>query len=212
MTTLKTLGSRKRLASAGALAVAFLAILAVGCTPPAADRQDKDWTRSDDLISTSDRIITARFIDSRLETVQQTATIAGVPAGKIDVLFRQFEVVNVYKGTSEREDLIWITFEPGRAGELVDGRGDLQEFHDGPTYVLFLKGRLRPLEYPVEFGAVLWTGNGEPSFARLNGQQLLFMAERPYLSLLEREGSSLPVAPSAAPFELSLADIETATR
>ena len=188
------------------------AVFIAGCTAPSADEQDKNWTRAQDLIATSDRILTVRFVESRNETIQLTNPGAGLTPGEIEVLFRQFEVIDTLKGTSDPEDRLWVAFEPGRAGELVDGQGQVQVFRDGPTYMLFLKGRLRPLEYPTEFGPVLWTGNGEPSFAELTGEQLIFRADRVFFSLLERDGTQLPSPASAAPFELTLPEIETITR
>jgi hypothetical protein len=189
-----------------------LAILIAGCAAPKTEEQDKHWTRAEDLIDTSDRIFTARFVESQIANIPQIDSNTGASAGVTEILFRQFEIVNSLKGTSEEQDLLWVAFEPSRSGELVDGQGQVQEFRDSPTYVLFLKGRLRPLEYPPEFGAVLWTGNGEPSFAELSGQDLLFMADRVFMNLLKQEDTRLPSTLSAAPFELTLADLETITR
>ncbi len=179
-------------------------ILLIACTAPSADEQDKNWTDPSNLIETSDRVLVARFLDSRLQNIQLINSVTGAIEGDIDVLFRQFEVFDTFKGTSDSGDLLWIAFEPGRSGELVDGEGTVKSFDEGKTYVLFLKGRLRPLEYPTEFGPVLWTGNGEPSFAELIGDQLEFRAERPYLDLLLQDGVSLPNPLSVAPFSLTL--------
>lgn len=187
-----------------------LTILVVGCTAPTSEEQDKNWTRAEDLINNSDRVLSVRFIQAHVETVPRIDRTTGASTGDIDVLFRQFEVIDAFKGTSDPEDLLWVAFEPGPTGELVDGQGQVLDFRDGPTYVVFLKGRLRPLEYPTDFGPVLWTGNGEPSFAELNGQQLLFRAERAFVSQIAQ--NPLPVTLSASPFELTLAEIETMTR
>lgn len=200
-----------KMSAVGLLALALATVIA-GCTAPTAEEQDKNWTRAQELIETSDRILVARFVQSHVETIQLTDSSTGASGSEIDVLFRQFEVIDTLKGTSDPEDLLWMAFEPGPAGELVDGRGEVKDFRDGPTYVMFLKGRLRPLVYPTEFGPVLWTGNGEPSFAELSGQQLLFRADRAYLSLIEQDSALLPSPASAAPFELTLTEIETKTR
>lgn len=182
-----------------------LPVLLIACSPPpSASVQDKNWVNAKDLVTTSDRVITAKFVEEKLENIQLIDSVTGAIAGDIDVLFRQFEVFESLKGTSDRSDLLWIAFEPGRPGELVDGAGEIKSFVETETYVLFLKGRLRPLEYPTEFGPILWTGNGEPSIAELTGDNLEFRAERPYLDLVTREDRSLPDPLSAAPFTLTL--------
>jgi hypothetical protein len=147
-----------------------------------------------------------RFVQSQLQDISKIDRNTGATIDS-QILFRQFEVLETHKGTIDPEDLIWIAFEPGVAGELVDRNDTVKEFFDGPTYVLFLKGRVRPLENPTEFGPVLWTGNGEPSFAELNGDRLLFRAQRTYVSRLDPADGTLPSELSAAPFELTLSDL-----
>lgn len=187
-----------------------LPVLLFACALPSADEQDKNWTDATDLIKTSDRVLVAKFVDSRVQNIQLIDSVTGAIAGDTDVLFRQFEIFEKLKGTSDPGDLLWIAFEPGRVGELVDGQGTVQDFDKSKTYVMFLKGRLRPLEYPTEYGAVLWSGNGEPSFAELVGDELEFLAERPYLDLLQRDGRSLPDPRSASPFTFTLSEAREA--
>ena len=191
--------------------VLIVAAVAVGCAAPTAEEQDKNWTSADDLIDTSDRIVVAAFAESKIETVQLVNETNSEITGELDVLFRKFEVAESYKGTSDSGDALWIAFEPGVVGELVDGTGSVVGFESGKTYALFLKGRLRPIEYPADIGGVLWTGNGEPSFAELQGDVLRFVAERPYLDLLARENQTLPDPLSAAPFALTLTELREAT-
>lgn len=187
-------------------------VLIAACTPTAAELQDKNWTTSSELIDTSDRIIMSRFVDSRVETVQLVEAGTGAFSGETDVLFRQFETVESFKGTSDPGDSLWIAFEPGRAGQLVDGWGAVKNFTVTGTYVLFLKGRLRPLEYPPDIGAVLWSGNGEPAFAEVVSDRMEFRAERFYLDLLNSEERGLPDARSASPFSLTLDQLREAAK
>lgn len=186
------------------------ALLATACAAPDAELQDKNWVAAEDLIDTSDRIISARFLEEQQVTFDQVDSTNSEVIGEITLLYRNFEVVESFKGTSDAEDTLWVAFEPGSAGELVDGQGSAQRFNTSSTYVLFLKGRLRPFEYPSEFGAALWTGNGEPSFAELQSDRLTFFAERVYLDLL-REQRTLPDPLSAAPFELTLQQLRQQT-
>ncbi len=190
------------------LLLAIIIMALVACAAPAAEEQDKNWTAAADLVETSDRVLVAKLVDSRQESIQLVDSVSGAIAGETTVLFRQFEVFESIKGTSDPEDRLWVAFEADSPGELVDGEGSVRDFRESETYVLFLKGRLRPLEYPPEFGAVLWTGNGEPAFAELVGDVLEFRAERPYLDLLAREGRALPNPNSASPFTITLEEVK----
>ena len=188
------------------LAVALSAALLAACAAPAAELQDKDWTSADDLISTSDRIIVARFVDSQLVTVEPEDD----DADSIEVPFGQFEIFETLKGTTDPGDKIWVAFDTDDAAGLFDGQGRLKQFTESETLVMFLKGRLRPLEYSSDIGAVLWSGNGEPAFAELSGDNLVFRAGRQYLQSLESKDQPDPA--SAAPFRLTINDIRDATR
>ncbi len=193
------------------LVVIFLMVIASACAAPSAEEQDKNWTGPSGLLDTSDRIVSAQFIEARVETVSLVDDTNSEIVGEERVLFRQFEVTETFKGTSDSGDTMWVAFESGVSGELVDGEGSVRDFETGPSYLLFLKGRLRPIEYPADYGAVLWTGNGEPSFAIVSGDDLRFVSERGYLELLQREGRELPDPTSAAPFELTISGIREAT-
>lgn len=196
----------------GTLAILLAATVITACAAPAAEEQDKDWTSAAGLVETSDRIIAARFLEETVETFEDPDTSSNTVPGEVTVHYRHFEVIETYKGTTDREDRLWVAFEPGAAGELVNGSGDVQEFRDGQTYILFLKGRLRPLSYSTDFGPVLWTGNGQPSFAELRGDQLHFWADRIYLNMIVADGDPLPSPLSAAPFTLTVDELETMTR
>ncbi len=185
--------------------------LLAACAAPSADEQDKNWNSATDLIETSDRILITRFADSREENIQLIDSVTGAIAGETDVLFRQFELFETLKGTSDAGDLLWVAFETGSAGELFNGAGSVVRFEESETYVLFLKGRLRPLEYPTEYGAVLWTENGQPAIAELVGDRLEFRSGQGYLDALQREGATLPEPQSAAPFALTLDALREAT-
>ena len=185
------------------LALLFVtAILAMACAAPAAEEQDKDWLAGDEaeLVRTSDRIISARFVSEVLATVNET--VDNAPGPDSQLLYRQFEVIETFKGTTEADDILWVAFQPGAEGDLLDGNRDVYTFTPGQEYVLFLKGRLKPAYYPADYGAVLWTGNGQPSIAYLSGETLVFLADRPYLAPSPTPaGASV----SAAPFPMDIA-------
>ena len=178
----------------------------LACTAPKASDQGRNWFDAEALISTSDRVMVALFVEERTVTVDESDPQTGGVAGQSVVLFRQFEVVDSYKGTSKTADLIWVAFDPRGENALADGSGAEHQFTIGQRYALFLKGRLRPILYPIEYGPVLWSGNGMPSVALVDGDALVFLADVGYLKLLGSREVTLPAQNSAAPFTL---DIDT---
>jgi hypothetical protein len=186
--------------------MAALSLFVLGCAAPAAELQDKDWTSAGDLVKTSDRIIRAKFTDSVVVPIEQTDSKTGAIRTK-QVLFRQFEVLETLKGTIDAEETIWVAFEAGVDGELVNGTGTPMHYWAGPEFVLFVKGRVRPLNYPTDYGPVLWTGNGRPSLAEVWSGRLVFYTTTPYRDSLMADGAGLPDPDSAAPFTLTLAEL-----
>lgn len=184
----------------------MLSLVFVSCTMPTAKQQDKDWTSASDMTTTSDRIIRATFVDSITVSIDHTDNETGV-VSTTGVLFRQFEVLETLKGTIDAEEKLWVAFEPGENGEFVDGTGTPLQYWAGREYVLFLKGRLRPLEYPTDYGPVLWSGNGRPSLSEVRSGQLVFFTTRQYLDSLTANDAVLPEPDSAAPFTLTLAEL-----
>ena len=189
--------------------IAAIALMAA-CSAPSAEEQDKNWSDSADLVNTSDRVLTAVLLQEVRETVQELDA-SGQPGASHELFFREFEVVETFVGTQEQGDSIWVAFDTSPGAALVAGTGDAHTFAIGRTYALFLKGRLRPELYPPDYGAVLWTGNGQPSLAVVEGENLLFLAEQSYLELLRDEGLDLPVGRSAAPFVLTVPGLRELT-
>lgn len=183
-----------------------LSLLLAGCTAPAAEQQDKDWSSANDLVVTSDRIIRAKFVESVVVSIEETDSKTGLLSTR-RVLFRQFEVLETLKGTIDPEETLWIAFEPGQVGELVNESGALLQDWTGQEFVLFLKGRLRPLNYPTDYGPVLWTGNGRPYLALVLSGSLVFYTSRQHLNSLVNSDAGLPDTGSAAPFTLTLSEL-----
>jgi hypothetical protein len=183
-----------------------LTLFVLGCAAPAAGLQDKDWTSAGDLVKTSDRIIRAKYTDSVVVSVEQTDSKTGVISTK-QVLFRQFEVLETMKGSIDAEETIWVAFDSGYIGELVNGMGTPMHYWAGPEFALFLKGRVRPLDYPTDYGPVLWTGNGRPSLAEVRSGRLVFYTTPQYLDSIVADDAGFPDPDSAALFTLTLAEL-----
>ena len=193
-----------------AAALSVIAVLA--CNPaPAREDQDKDWTTAQNLVDTSDRIVTGIMTNEAVELVEIPDEDTGVFTGERDVLYREFRITESFKGSAERDDMIWMAFDPSFSAELVDGSGEPRLIEIGAEYVLFLKGRARPLEFPSDYGAVLWSGNGQPSLAALNGDELQFLSDDVYFSLLQSEGIAPASDDSVAPFTLNRAQLRELT-
>jgi hypothetical protein len=192
--------------SAVLIFVAAMNLLVLGCAAPAAELQDKHWTAAEDLVKTSDRIIRAQFTASVVVPIEKTDSSTGFTGTK-QVLFRQFEVLETLKGTIDAEETIWVAFDGGYDGELVNGTGTPMHYWAGPEFVLFLKGRVRPLDYPTDYGPVLWTGNGRPSLAEVRPGKLVFYTTAQYRDSLMADDAGLPDPDSAAPFTLTLAEL-----
>ena len=182
--------------------IVLTVLVVAACSAPDSEDQDKNWTSLSNLVETSDRIVVASFIESVVATTGST----GEP---VDLAYSQFEVVESIKGTTDPEDKFWLGFDPARRSQLVNGSDTTTAFSTSKTYVLFMKGRLRPFEYPSEYGGdVLWTGNGQPALAELVGNDLIFLAESSYLQLLQAEEQPLPDQRSAAPFTATLNEVK----
>ncbi|MDA0676569.1 MAG: hypothetical protein O2788_01015 [Chloroflexi bacterium] len=182
------------------------ALSVLGCAAPAAELQGKDWTSAGNLAKTSDRIIRVKFTDSVVVPIEQTDSKTGVISTK-QVLFRQFEVLETLKGTIDAEETIWVAFDAGYDSELVNGTNTPMHYWVGPEFVLFLKGRVRPLDYPTDYGPVLWTGNGRPSLSEVRSGRLVFYTTPQYRDSLMADDAGLPDPDSAAPFTLTLAEL-----
>lgn len=187
------------------LAIALASFAMIACNPaPAKEDQDKDWVNAENLVETSDRILAGRLLDQKTEQVDVPDSDTGVFVDVKDILYLQFQVTESFKGTADVDDTIWIGFDPAAKADLLSGNRTPQPPVIGETYVLFLKGRARPIPYPSDYGAVLWTGNGQPSLAKIDGDDLLFRSDVVYLDLLGERTILIPNAESAAAFTLTL--------
>jgi hypothetical protein len=194
------------------LAVLLLAILATACNPAASKNdQDKDWTDAEELVRTSDRVIAGKVMEERAALVDVADSDTGVFTGQREVLYLRIMVAESFKGTLDPDDETWIAFDPSAKSDLRIASGEPRRPGVDQSFVFFLKGRARPVQYSTDFGAVLWTGNGQPSTAAVSGEDLVFLADDIYLGLLESRGIATAGGESAAPFTLTLGRLRELT-
>ena len=165
------------------------------------------------LVEGSDRILVARYVDDRTDTMSKGTASDGLSKGSVTERFRKFTVVEVLKGSGVAGDEVHLvttdssTFRFG-GGKSSDRNYEVLELTNSTDYVLFLEGVDRPDGYPSEYGAVLWTSPGEPYLAEMDSDgRLTFMATEVYGGLIS-EGGLTPVRGSAAPFELTKQQIK----
>ena len=168
---------------------------------------------ADTLVAGSDRIVVAKYVDDRTETISKGAASDGVSKGSVNERFRKFTVVEVLKGSGGAGAEIYLvttdssTFNFG-GGKSKDSSYELLELTEGTNYVLFLEGISRPEGYSSEYGDVLWASPGEPYLAQVDADgRWTFLATDVYENLVS-EGGLTPVRGSAAPFELTKQQIK----
>ena len=166
------------------------------------------------LVEASNRIVIATYVDDRTENISKGTNADGEDKGSITERFRRFTVAEWLKGDAAPNDTLYVVATESSTVRFADVKSR-QQHNDVPgletdvKYVLFLERVARPdNRYPNDDGDVLWTSPGEPDIARIdrNGR-LTFLATERYRGILG-EGGLEPVSGSAAPFELTKADIQ----
>ena len=160
------------------------------------------------LVEASDRILVAKFVDDRNETLDQGTAPDGIHKGSITERYRRFTVVEVLKGEGSVGDEVYLattdrSVHSFGGGVSSDTEYDVVELTNGTEYVLFLRGVSRPEGHPAKYGEKLWISPGEPCLAQMDERgRLTFLATDIYVDLLS-QGDLEPVPGSAAPFELT---------
>ena len=160
------------------------------------------------LVARADRILVARYVDDRTETISKGSAPDGVSKGSVTERFRKFVVVEVLKGIGSVGDEVYLVSTDGSVLNTADGKSmssnyDVIGLTERSEYVLFLRGISRPSGYPTEYGDTVWASPGEPYVAEMDSAgRLTFLATSVYTGLIS-EGGRTPVRGSAAPFELT---------
>lgn len=165
------------------------------------------------LVEGSDRILIAKYVDDRKENILKGTDADGESKGSISERFRQFTVVEVLKGAGSADDTLYVVTTESSTLRFADGKSSDSDYEvlglkGDVDYVLFLEGVDRPDGYPSDYGDVLWTSPGEPNIAEIGVDgKLSFLATQVYQDMIADAGLT-HVPGSAAPFELTMADIK----
>ncbi len=168
---------------------------------------------ADALVAASDRILVARYVDDRTETISKGAAPDGVSKGSVTERFRRFTVLEALKGSGSAGEEMYVVSTDGSMLNTADGKSKSSDYDvigltGGSEYVLFLRGISRPSGYPTGYGETLWASPGEPYVAKMDSTgHLTFLATSIYTDLIS-EGGLTPVNGSAAPFKLTKQQIE----
>lgn len=162
--------SRAALMAPGLLA---LAALAAACASPFGapprESQDLDYSTLPAMHEAADRIVRGRLERAVDHQILDPLTLAEPEY----LSYRSFTVLESYKGSAEAGNEIHVAAPVDL--RFLDSSGAPKQLEFGAEYVLFLKGRARDSQYPVAFGGTLWTLNGEPALAAVEGDAARFL-------------------------------------
>ena len=144
----------------------------IGChTPPSRESQDKDFFSFDQVINTSDRILKLSRNGNQISFIVDDISYTSF----------QFKVLKKIKGSSKKDDLIYITF----TNDYLDDLNNLNVnesmiddlFIDG-DYFFFLMGRSRKNTFPKELGGSLWYINGNPAIFQILDKRINIVSSK----------------------------------
>ncbi|MEX0763181.1 MAG: hypothetical protein WD208_09380 [Dehalococcoidia bacterium] len=182
-----------------------LALLATGCFTGGDHPYDVNYASVDEIVSDSDRIVAARFVEAEQQTIEEDTTGDGSPDSQFMEVFSRFVITQSFKGSAlAGDEMVVVTGHDPYSGRVRDSEGVVHEFVEGQEYVLFLYGRRRPLNYPPDYGNIVWSHTGEPGIATVENGQMHFLATQRYMDYMSTMGLQSASTDSVAPFELSL--------
>jgi len=135
--------------------IPFLIIFNIQChLPPSQESQNKDFDDFSNLIETSDRILNLKFLEEKTEYEVEN----------IKYISFKFIVLEKLKGSSEKNDEIFVTFEKKSFDELLSAnKREKFIINNSMHYTFFLIGRAKKNTFPKTLGGSLWFPNGTPS-------------------------------------------------
>ena len=146
----------------------FIAIIIsiIGChAPPSRESQDKDFFSFDQVINTSDRIL----------KLSRNGNQISFTVDDINYTSFQFKVLKKIKGSSKKDDLIYITFSNDYLDDLNNlnlNESMIDDLFYDDDYFFFLMGRARKNTFPKELGGSLWLVNGNPSIYHMSNNRI----------------------------------------
>ena len=144
----------------------ILILSIIGChTPPSRESQNKDFFSFDQLINTSDRIL----------ILSRNGNQSSFIVDDISYTSFQFKVIKKIKGSSKKDDLIYITFTNDYLDDLINLNANesmTDNLFNDSDYLFFLMGRARKNTFPKELGGSLWLINGNPSIYQISNNRI----------------------------------------
>ena len=153
-------------------AMALAIALALGaCSPfsaPPRETQDLNYSTLAAMRDSADRIVRLR-----LDAAADHRIVDPMNLDELELLtYRSFTVLESFKGSADAGDPLHLATPVDL--RFADAEGPVPlEF--GREYLLFLKGRARDSQYPIQYGGTIWTLNGEPALAVVEGGQARFL-------------------------------------
>lgn len=205
--------NKRLIATLGALVVigVTVGVLSVNLIPQFGGNSEAEWadiTTGRQLLSESDRILVAKYVDETTHIIPSISPVTGENTGSVTELYRRFKVVESMKGGGAEGDTIYVVLTQGSTLKTPN-MGDITNTYEvvpmtqGESYVLFLAGFPRRSKYPSQYGDTVWTIAGEPGIAQVGTDgALVFKASERYKSENGTSGSE-----SAAPFTLTKDEI-----
>ena len=153
----------------------------VGCmvlVVPDAEEQDLQYRSLDEMVRVADRIVSGRVVGSTVEYILDSET--GDPVE--DLVYYELVVTEAFKGSAEVDDTLYVALPLElRLYDRTDGSEVFVEMEG--EYLFFLKGRARDRDHPLAYGGTVWTLNGEPSLAVVDGDMGVFLRRDDYPEL-----------------------------
>ena len=145
---------------------------------PDAEEQDLQYLSLDEMVRVADRIVSGRVVGSTVEYILDSET--GDPVE--DLVYTELVVTEAFKGSAEVDDTLYVALPLElRLYDREDGSEVFVEMEG--EYLFFLKGRARDRDHPLEYGGTVWTLNGEPSLAVVDGDMGVFLRRDDYPEL-----------------------------
>lgn len=160
--------------AAGALAMAVVCLLGLTACgelfdPPPRGEQDLNYSSLSALRGSSDRIVRLQLVRGQDFQIVDPMTLEELER----LSYLTFTVLESFKGSADAGDELHVALPLGAV--FVDGAGSAVALEAGGEYLLFLKGRARDSQYPIQFGGTIWSLNGEPSLAVVEGEVATFV-------------------------------------
>jgi len=150
--------------------------LVLGCySPPSREIQNQDYFSLTEVSNTSDRVLKLKRLEEKLE-FQVEGT---------DYVSFKFVVIEALKGSSKKDDKLFVTFSQKDLRNLyVENNNQFESytnnFQNSNNYIFFLMGRAKNNTFPKELGGSLWFKNGNPSLFQIKENSIKIIVDKKF--------------------------------